>query len=90
MKYCFLYFPDYYDFANYITDGNRRILIHNDHRFYKKYDNGSFASWRCAGYIRFKCQTKAITRCIQGYDMVRLTGPIHNHQSDFLNHVKIH
>lgn len=39
-------------------------------------------NWRCANFIRFKCKARAITRIIEGREMVKLSRPQHTHDID--------
>lgn len=39
-------------------------------------------NWRCSNFIRHKCKARAITREIDGREMVRLSRPQHTHDID--------
>lgn len=39
-------------------------------------------NWRCSNFIRFKCKSRAITRVINGVEMVKVSKPQHTHPID--------
>lgn len=73
------FFPGFHSFAQYTGHGDRKVLICRGYRFYRHGETNTRIYWRCSGYKRFKCPNRAITKMIDGYEMVKLRTTIHNH-----------
>lgn len=65
-------------FAQYENKGNTKILFINGDRYYKNAESGDNTYWRCGKYQKYRCLARAITRMIDGYDMVKIKG-CHTH-----------
>lgn len=59
-----------------------RSLIVNGAKFVKDRTTNETINWRCSNFIRFKCKARAITRFINGREMVKLSRPTHTHIID--------
>lgn len=59
-----------------------RSLVVNGAKFVKDRTTNETINWRCANFIRFKCKARAITREIEGREMVKLSQPQHTHEID--------
>lgn len=46
-------------------------------------------NWRCANFIRYKCKARAITRIINGIEMVKVSKPHHTHEIDTIAELDI-
>lgn len=57
-----------------------RSLIVNGAKFVKDRQTNETINWRCSNFIRCKCKARAITRVIDGREMVKLSKPVHSHQ----------
>lgn len=67
-------------FAQYVCDRGRKVLICDGYRFYRHGNKTNVNTyWRCSGYVAFKCQNRAVTMNIGGYEMVKLRMKTHNH-----------
>lgn len=61
-----------------------RSLIVNGAKFVKDRTTNETINWRCSNFIRYKCKARAITRVIDGREMVKLSKPNHTHEVDAL------
>ncbi|XP_055304423.1 modifier of mdg4-like isoform X25 [Sitodiplosis mosellana] len=59
-----------------------RSLIVNGAKFVRDRKTNETTNWRCANFIRFKCKARAITRTINGIEMVKVSKPLHTHDID--------
>lgn len=64
------------------TRNGARALIMNGQKYVKDRETQETINWRCAGFIRFKCRSRAITKLCRntGWEMVKLTNSMHTHE----------
>lgn len=70
-----LFISAYESFAQYVTIGEARFLVHNGYRYYKNSRNNGNVYWLCQGYQRYGCSARAITK---NYGM-KITKGTHKH-----------
>lgn len=56
-----------------------RSLIVNGAKFVKDRKTNETINWRCANFIRYKCKARAISRVVDGREMVKLSQAMHTH-----------
>lgn len=54
-------------------------MIVDGAKFVKDRTTNETINWRCANFIRYKCKARAITRVVDGREMVKLSKPEHTH-----------
>lgn len=47
--------------------------------FFRYRTTNETINWRCSNFIRFKCKARAITKELDGREMVKLSRPVHSH-----------
>lgn len=57
-----------------------RSLIVNGAKFVKDRKTNETINWRCANFIRYKCKARAISRVVDGREMVKLSQAQHTHE----------
>lgn len=62
-----------------------RSLIVNGAKFVKDRKTNETINWRCANFIRYKCKARAISRVVDGREMVKLSQSHHTHPVENAN-----
>lgn len=68
---------EFKDFAQFQRNGKR--LVHNGYFYLKNSDSNDRTFWLCSRFQKFKCKARAITRVIDGYEMVKIRSTPHSH-----------
>lgn len=72
------------EIADFIqTNRGGRKLLYNGYSFTqnRKFNNNTI-SWKCTSYKKYKCMARAVTRCVNETEYVKISKPIHTHPID--------
>lgn len=58
----------------------RTFLCHDGFRYGRNRVSGDMTYWKCCEYHSTKCKGRVSTRIINGYEMMRMNNPHHNHE----------
>ncbi|XP_055704677.1 modifier of mdg4-like isoform X38 [Phlebotomus papatasi] len=61
-----------------------RVLIVDSYRFVKDKKFMDSINWRCSNFRKDNCKARAITKVIDGVEVVKLSSKYHSHQPDYL------
>lgn len=75
-------FPGCYDDAVFVSVGKKRFLYNDAHRYYKNREINGLVHWRCVGYHRHNCRSRAITQFVNGRETVRFNYKLHTNDSE--------
>lgn len=64
---------------------SRRHLFYDNFRFVKNRIVGEVTHWKCSVYQSTNCRSRVSTRMINGYEMMKITNPHHNHEVNVKN-----
>lgn len=75
----FIYFTEFNVFPEMETVCGRTYLIHDDHRFSKRFSKNGRTYWRCTVFNRFKCRARVVSKKINGWEMANINCGAHSH-----------
>lgn len=55
------------------------MLIHEGHTYVKDRQFLETTNWRCSLFKKLKCRARAVTKDINGLELVKFTNPTHSH-----------
>ncbi|EDS31244.1 conserved hypothetical protein [Culex quinquefasciatus] len=74
--------PEYCVASFGFTQRGYIMLLHDGYGFTKDRQTAKGSNWKCSLFRRMKCRARAITRTINGADMMKITQPYHTHGRD--------
>lgn len=55
------------------------MLIHEGHTYVKDRQFLETTNWRCSLFKKLKCRARAVTKDVNGLELVKFTNPTHSH-----------
>uniref|UniRef100_A0A182NKW8 BEN domain-containing protein n=1 Tax=Anopheles dirus TaxID=7168 RepID=A0A182NKW8_9DIPT len=62
-----------------ITRRGHQMLMYRGHRYVREKQKGAISNWKCSWHSRYRCKARAVTRALNGQEMMRLTHEEHTH-----------
>ncbi|XP_062698335.1 uncharacterized protein LOC134284083 [Aedes albopictus] len=64
------------------TQKGRAMLLYNGYAYIKDRQAQKSCNWKCSLFGKLKCRARAVTKEVNGRQMMKITKPLHNHTRD--------